>query len=180
MFAVAKPQSTKQTKHKASATEVAKHKESASSDNTQNGTALVLRFHMYTEIFVAECLDSSQFELIYMSTYCLSKLRSQSLPVIVQPSQCAPFRPCKVNELRDCAAGAGPPAEDTTAAKKTSQTFVKLAVEEVPASEDEFIKTTRPPPVEERDAFIVQNTPALVDDDPTRFGLVDFLSSKGI
>lgn len=133
---------------------------------------------MYTELCVAEALDSSQLELMYMSTYCLSKLRSQSLPVIVQPSQYAPFS-CKVNELRDCAAGAGPPAEDTAAVKKTSQTFVKLAVEEVPASEDEFIKTTRPPPVEERDAFIVQNTPALVDDDPTRFGLVDFLSSKG-
>ena len=35
-------------------------------------------------------------------------------------------------------------------------------------------------PTAETNEFIVDNAPALVDEDPTRFGLVDFLAVKGI
>ena len=83
-------------------------------------------------------------------------------------------------DRRACAPGAEPHAEDPAAIVKTSQaTVVNLAAEDEPASTDEFVTISGPPPVEELDAFILRNTPALVDDDPTRFGLVDFLSSKG-
>ena len=79
-----------------------------------------------------------------------------------------------------CVPGAGPQVDDTIAVVKTSQTtLVRVAPEDEPTASDDFVTVAEPPPVEERDAFIVQNTPALVDDDPTRFGLVDFLSSKG-
>ena len=47
------------------------------------------------------------------------------------------------------------------------------------APDTTFIEKATPPAPSQRNSFIVDNTPALVDDDPTRFGLVEFLASKG-
>lgn len=65
-------------------------------------------------------------------------------------------------------------AEDT-ALEGTEETIVELRDD----GHDKLIDTKEPPKPSERDSFIIQNAPALVDDDPTRFGLVDFLSAKG-